>query len=513
MRWVSILALPIACWLALGCEAPEPSTPDVVVTAPPDIELAAPPNILWVVWDTVRADRMSVYGYERPTTPFLEEWSREARVFDDVVSVASTTVPAHVSMFTGLLPSEHGANNRDPVLSEAFPTLAERLRDGGYDTYLFAANPHLAPRNRIVRGFDIAQYPWEDAFRDEVREIARRKLAQSADETEVSAKGTQGFHGAGAVAKRGLETWLAGREGDAPFFAFLNYMEAHAPTLPDRAHRQRFMDEDRLTRSWEHSIAGLTTWNFTAGISDLTPEKLDLVGRLYDAALAELDDLFRELLASLEADGHLENTVVILTSDHGELLGEHHMLDHQFALHRELLHVPLLVWWPGQVAPGREPLPVSNIDLHRMVLDLSGVGESGETGFSALGPREGRVRIAEYPRAADHIASFIETWNPGFDGTSLRRALRAIRKGPYKLIQGSDGSEVLYDVVADPAESLDLAASQPAVAADLRPGRWESSDPDDDPVREVADPELEQMLRELGYLPPEGPESGSPAPN
>ncbi len=119
----------VALLAALGCPPP----------APP-----APPNILWVVWDTVRADHLSLYGYERETTPRLDAWAAGARVFDDVRSVASYTLPSHASMFTGLLPSEHCTHNDHKRLDDRYTTLAELLREAGYQTFLFSSNPHVS---------------------------------------------------------------------------------------------------------------------------------------------------------------------------------------------------------------------------------------------------------------------------------------------------------------------------------------------------------------------------------
>ena len=112
------------------------------------------PNVLWVVWDTVRADRTSLYGHDVSTTPHLDQWARGARVFEDAVSAGASTVPSHGSMFTGLLPTEHGVNNTHRVLDDRLTTIAERLGAAGYQTYLFAANPHISSPQNFAQGFD-----------------------------------------------------------------------------------------------------------------------------------------------------------------------------------------------------------------------------------------------------------------------------------------------------------------------------------------------------------------------
>jgi len=110
------------------------------------------PNVLWILWDTVRADRLSLYGYEKPTTPFLEQWARDALVFEDCLSTANYTVPAHASFFTGLLTSQHGAQNGRLYLDDEFTTIAEVLQSAGYRTYLYSANPHIAAEENFDQG-------------------------------------------------------------------------------------------------------------------------------------------------------------------------------------------------------------------------------------------------------------------------------------------------------------------------------------------------------------------------
>ncbi len=156
VRNILLLASPAALLgLSLGCGASpdpdrKPPTPAAQKTNPP----ADPPNIVLVVWDTVRADYLSLYGGEQPTTPQLDEWSRQARVFEDCISVGSTTVPAHVAMFTGLLPTEHGGTNLSPRLSDSLQMLAELLRAARYNTYMFSENPHLSAKKNFAQGFD-----------------------------------------------------------------------------------------------------------------------------------------------------------------------------------------------------------------------------------------------------------------------------------------------------------------------------------------------------------------------
>ena len=132
--------------LLLGCGACDDPAP-------------ARPNVLWVVWDTARADHMSLYGYPRPTTPFVDRWAKDARVFDDCMSASCWTVPSHASMFTGLLPAEHGAMHGNEYLDDGLETVAETLQRAGYQTFAWAANPHVSVEENFLQNFEIQQHP------------------------------------------------------------------------------------------------------------------------------------------------------------------------------------------------------------------------------------------------------------------------------------------------------------------------------------------------------------------
>jgi arylsulfatase A-like enzyme len=438
-----------------------------------------PPNVLWVVWDTVRADRLSLYGYGVPTTPRLAEWARAARVFDDCIATASSTIPSHASMFTGLLPTEHGANNLQKVLARDHVTIAELLRNWGYQTYLFAANPHISAELSFDQGFQLAEHPWQERYRDEAIRIVKTKVAPGDKTSELSERirapsgeelGPWSIKASGELARPALEAWLAKRDPERPWFAFLNYMEAHRPFLPSEAHRRRVMSPAQVARSYQVDRSWLPMWSYVFGLHEYTDEELAVMAATYDATLAELDDLFAELIGSLRAKGLLEDTIVVLTSDHGEHLGEHHMLDHQYSLYNGLIRVPLVVWYPARVPAGRDASPVVTFDLFPTLLELTGVEDPDSAGKSArslLRPDRERVRLAEYPASMPGPIEMVQGAHPKWDPTRWRRTLRALVAGDRKLIWSSDGAHELYDFVGDRAESRNLVGAQPEVAARL----------------------------------------------
>ena len=425
------------------------------------------PNILFVVWDTVRADRLGVYGYGRPTTPFLAEWSKGARVYDDCVSAAPYTVASHGSMFTGLLPSEHGATNDHLFLDDSHATLAELLRGAGYQTYLFSANPHISEVENFHRGFEVHEHPWDEKYRDDAFRIVAGKITPDDASSELAAKiragrpkGGWDIKASGELARRGAAEWLSRRDPARPFFVFLNYMEAHRPWIPPASYRRRMMTPAQVEKSYRIDRSWVPLWSYTFRLHEYSDEELEIMSSTYDACLAELDDLFRDLLDTLQSAGALENTVIVLTSDHGEHLGEHHILDHQYSLYEPLLRVPLIVRDDRRFAPGREFRPVMSHDLFPTLLELAGVEvPTGTRAVSLLSPREDRVRLAEYVGVFRDAFPAVEPLHPGWDRTPWEREIRALYRGGNKLILWSDGHRELFVPARDPGETADRAAA------------------------------------------------------
>lgn len=423
------------------------------------------PNVLFVVWDTVRADRMSLYGHDNPTTPFLDEWAKGARVFENCTSTGSSTVPSHGSMFTGLFPSEHGANTEYNHLADRHKTLAEIFREGGYRTYLYSENPHISEHENFHQGFDQEEHPWDPAFRPRAMRLLQRtfdprdqssELAEYIKEKKVS---RWLIKGAGKLAQQGLMRWVKEGDPSRPFFVFLNYMEAHRPYVPNEEYRKRLLTPGQIEVSFRTDFSLNRIWSYSLGLHEYTPEELEATGLVYDACIAALDGLFKNLIKGLEKNGLLENTVVVLTSDHGEHLGEHHMLGHQFFLHEELVRVPLIVYFPGKVDAGRVKEPVVNYDIFPTLLELAGLKEPPglrTRAVSLLDPERKRLRMAEYPADYDFVIKAVKPPHPDWDTSHFRRKLVALYDGDLKYVEASNGGHELYNLAADPGEERNL---------------------------------------------------------
>jgi arylsulfatase A-like enzyme len=458
LRFVAPLVLVLTFFVLWACKAPA-------------VEAISPrPNVIWIVWDTVRADRMSLYGHSTATTPNLDNWAKGARVYDNVVSTASTTTPAHAAMLTGLLPSQHGANNSHRWLEDSHVTLAELLRAEGYATYLWAANPHISSVENFQQGFGHEAHPWDETYRERAIEIVTEK-ARGDFSSELGHKIETGdlkrwaIKAAGELAEEDFLAWLQDLDGEAPFFAFLNYMEAHRPFIPSRDARQRVMTPQQVEASFRVDRSWVPMWSYTFGLKNYTLYELDLIARTYDATLTELDELFAHLLESLEKRDLLANTVVVLTADHGEHLGEHHMMDHQYSLYGPAINVPLLLHYPARVEPGRDARPVMNYDLFPTILELVGLEPPpglASRARSLLAPASRRVRVAEYPAVFEDPLRAVHSEYPSWDPSPFSRRLRAYHDHPYKLIWGEDGRHELYQVERDPLEMINLAGQEPA---------------------------------------------------
>jgi len=488
-----------------------------IVTGCDSGETAERPNIVFIVWDTVRADHLSLYGHERRTTPFLDEWAQGARVYDNCISVGSTTVPSHASMFTGLLPTEHGTSNEKYVLSDKFETLAEELQAAGYGTYMFSANPFVSRWKQyasLTQGFDTVEHPWSKRYYDRAVRITLSKVKPYDRSNPIAERirtGKQLIHwnvkASGELAQQGVKSWLERQDRDRPFFIFLNYMEAHAPLLPSDEHRLQMMSPGQVRASYNVDRHFMAVWSYVFGLEHYTPEEIALTAATYDAAILELDILFQQLIESLRADGRLENTIVVLLGDHGDHMGEHHMLDHQFSVYEPLMRIPLVIQYPKRFTPGRDPRPVTNLDLFPTLLELVGLQPPVPTkGVSLLHAPDQRPRLGECPHPMYGPLNRILRDYPDFDPRPWWRSLRAYYDGPYKFIQSSDGRHELYNLVEDPGELQNLFQEQPELAArlnaDLRaylsasqPGTGPASTPS-----HQLTPEEIEGLEALGYM-------------
>jgi arylsulfatase A-like enzyme len=403
------------------------------------------PNIVLVVVDTARADHWSCYGYAQPTTPHIDAFAAEAIRFERAYSTSTWTLPAHASLFTGLYPATHQATQEHLQLDDRFETLAMLLQTRGYATAAFSGNPWVSRATHLNRGFDIMEEMWG---RPEAREDGAFPHATN----------------------RLIFDWLRRRSLRQPFFLFVNYIEPHFPYDAPPAYEARFVAPEVSAAERAEATVRWADWYLHP--RSLTPRVAALRAGLYDAELAYADAIVGELLAGLRQAGVYEDSLVVITSDHGENLGDHGHLDHVFSLYNSTLHVPLLIRRAGARQGGtvRED-PVQLTDVFATIAAAAGAhsvhpSASGRDLLANVAPPE-RAIVAEYYYPAQVLAVFSadQQANPALD--RFRRRLRSIQIGTRKLIWASDGREELYDLASDPGETHNLVAQQPHVAQEL----------------------------------------------
>ncbi len=465
-----------------------------------EAEAVRGPNVLVLVWDTVRADRTSAYGYERPTTPRLEELAAESVRFERAISASNWTVPGHASLFTGLPVRAHGASYAYPWLNGRFETLAETLGGAGYDTYAFSANVHFGEETNLHQGFDRFEHPWHEPWSARLEALGRTLPAQEKDAADLAGEA--------------LLAWLDGRAPDGaapgPFFAVLNMMEAHLPVRPSEEARAALMTPAQAagSRGWDAEPPPLIAWMLRGRAA--SAEELDLVGANYDAALFDLDRRTGALLDALRARGVLDETLVVLTADHGENLGERGMFDHKFCAYDTLLHVPLVVRPPGGTAGRTVSAAVSSIDVHATLLAAAGLEPPAEArGRDLLADSlEARPVLAETLASRPNLLVKHAAAVEDFDWPRWQRRFQTIEFRGEKLIRTSEGERELYRVSADPGETRDLSAIEvqrrerlERALDDWRDGvaAFDPSEENEGMLR-VMDPETEERLRQLGYI-------------
>lgn len=317
------------------------------------------PNILVIVIDTLRADHLSGYGYGRQTSPNLDILASQGVLFENAIAPSSWTLPSHASMLTGLYPHQHGAETLEGQLNQQSPTIAEALRALGYRTAAFSANTGLFSRRTAMnRGF----IHFRDSFQSIGDAIAHTFYGAKFGGLlrRIDKKRDAFGRVTAADINEGALRWL---ENDRqPFFLMLNYFDVHDPYLPPEPYRHRF--------SKEKNLGGLVSITERL-LPHLGPEQLQSEMNAYDGGIVYVDDQIRGLMFELQKRGLARNLLVIVTSDHGESFGEHGLILHGNALYRQLIHVPLIIYWPGHLPPGtRIQRPVTTAALPVTLMSL-----------------------------------------------------------------------------------------------------------------------------------------------
>jgi arylsulfatase A-like enzyme len=438
--------------------------------AAPSMAAAPAPNLVLVVLDTVRADRLGCYGHERDTTPRLDTFAEaHATRFTNARSSSSWTLPSHATLLTGLFPAEHGATHpragRDEAtMAPAWPaqplredaeTVAMQLHARGWQTAAVVSNPlYLRHEFGLDRGFE--------RYDDREASLLWRYSALPQIFGFHVWVGRRGYRDARTITDLALR-WLERERRGGPFFLMLNYMEAHAPYLPEAPFDRVFGPEHPE--------------------DPLRPEE-HLEELLYDRELAALDDQVGRLLDGLERLDLFDGTTVVITSDHGEAFGEHGFRKHDWTVFDEVVLVPLLVKPAGERAAASDDTHVTGADVHALMLASAGL-ESAR--------RESPVTSEWYQ------VDEPEVWERRL-GVDLERDLVCWIEEGVKVVVSTTDSVEAYDLAADPSESHPLPLTDEQRAAALQRAKaWWAANPPPAHKTEPLDAGALERLRQLGY--------------
>ncbi len=477
-----VLSLIAVAWFRFGAKAPEPGR------RPPDAPL---PNIVFVLVDALRADRLGAYGGVHQLTPAIDAFAAEGLLFEQAIAQAPWTQPSVASIFSAVYPGVHQVRDYQlawdatfteapsvAVFSEQLTTLAEALHQGGYQTAAFSANPFVAAEFGFGQGFD----HFDSSFASFTKEST-----------------------SGHTINEAVFRWLPRRDPARPLFLYLHYMDVHGPYEGDRDCLNRLLDEvERLPNKRELTpleIARLDHLRRLPALAD--PARHEPLSRYreywvarYEAGVRAADRHFEELRRGLAERGLWDNACVIFASDHGEALCEHGFWDHGLSVHHNQLHVPLILRWPGVVQAGvRVPRIVELFNLMPTLLDqLRLPPVEGVQGVSMLPLLQGQP----FTRRPDAFAEAVKF------GTEQK----ALYQDGYKLlyVESDPPRASLYRVPGDPQEQQSFAQTAGGLLArligDLQPIRSRNRDlakalpQSRAPISE----EQRRQLESLGYV-------------
>ncbi len=424
---------------------------------------AGDPNVVLVVVDTLRADRLGCYGYDTDTSPSIDELAGHSHLFEHAYATAPWTTPSVASIFTGRYPRSVGITEREAVLGAEWVTLAELFKRRGYRTKGIVSHLLLDERLGFARGFDMFN----------AREAGRgRSYVSSPGVTEKAIR-------------------FVDRQGDGPFFLFVHYFDPHYDyvmhavlnTYPD--YRGRLLSDDV-------KISNLRKLSKERELSQSDRRYLEA---LYDSEVRFTDHNVGLLLDALKQRGLYDDAMIVFTADHGEELGTapDGWVGHTKRLSQEMIRVPLMIKMPGQKRGRRVHTPVSLVNLTPTLAKAVGMPiPAAVQGWPVeIGNEEASAR-------------------PVFAETRREASLDMVVSGRWKLVYDREKQEHrLFDVVAAPGAHEDVSREHPEIVAalEVERARWDAAQEEASPKREAEDlrepvfsEEEEKRLRELGYL-------------
>jgi arylsulfatase A-like enzyme len=404
------------------------------------------PNVIVIVVDTLRADHLSSYGYERETSPFMDSLAAEGVRFENAISPSSWTQPSHASMLTGRYTYEHQAEILP--LDDTYPTIGEVLQSQGYRTGAFSANTLFFTRRQ---GFGRGFLRFEDNYQTPPDAILNSSLYGYLFDyyglrKALNYEGVPTRRLASDINESALD-WVGA--DSKPFFLFINYFDAHDPYTPPEPYRSLY----------GQAPGGLINGFVERYHPELTPAQLQSEIDAYDGSINYVDDQIQALFAELESRGLLENSIVIVTADHGESLGEHGLLQHSASLYRQEIHVPLIVWGAGVPAGVVIDTPVSTTGLPSTILELIDAND----GSFPSPPLTAFFGGSVPPGWAAPISEVAQFEGAAEQNPTTYGEMKSVTGAELQYIVHEEFGEVLYNWRDDPQEINDLAKDASSV--------------------------------------------------
>ena len=435
---------------------------------PVPASMANAPNVLLIVLDTVRAESVVLDGGNTESrTPNMKRLAEQGFVFKQTRSTSPWTLPSHASLLTSKLPGDHQASWKTPMDSKP-ETIAQWLQDRGYRTGAFVANRwYCTSETGLNRGFsryddsDISlgsmfySTAWGRRFSNQLSMVFGWQRCENG-----------GRRNAASIRKSAVN-WI-GDSQKQPYFAMLNYFDAHDPYVAPESYRLAKDDDKR-----QHENQLREWWGLDK--SEVTAEMANFQRRAYEECIAYLDDEIGLLMKQLESNGALDNTLVIITSDHGEHFGDHELYGHGNSLYDPSIHVPLILWQPSKVPTGSTQTPVSLREIPSTIVDHVGSDERQPFDCESLTRFWKSERPLPWPVISE--ISGPSLW-PACNGRSpvFRGAMRSVVWKGYKYILNGDGVEEAYSLSSDAQEQYDLIDQlEPTILQELRnalDGKW-----------------------------------------
>jgi len=408
------------------------------------------PNIILIIMDVQRASNMHCYGYLKNTTPNIDRIAREGMVFTRCISPGSWTLPSHASIFTGRYIYGHGVGQSHTYFQREKYTLTEILKSLGYRTVGMCNSGHWWCMYGIGyhRGFDVYYRVPFTSLEDWVETGSEKHM-------RIAVK------------------WLKNNR-DKPFFMFINCLEPHRPYFPPRKFRAKFYKDISLE---EMESLYPNVWDIRMGKVHVSRDMWDIHRKLYDGVTAALDERLGILFNYLEESNLIDDTMLIITSDHGDEQGEHYppYIAHSLNLYQPVLHVPLIIRYPKLFPAGRKyDGIVQTHDLFPTILEILDVKDTSiwiqnqAVSISKILEQGGRgFALAEHQRPL-HSFDRMLSRDRNFDFRRYDRSLKALFIGDYKYIWASNGEDELYNLKKDPLEKNNIAEENKDIVDDMR---------------------------------------------